>query len=237
MLRFDLITLFPRMAEGFLQESMLGQAAKNELLEIGVHDLRDWSQNKHQTADDRPFGGGPGMVLSPEPLFLSIEEVSTPGAEVIFLCPDGEPLSTPMARELAQKEHIVLVSGHYEGIDQRVRDHLVTREVSIGDYVLTNGTLPACVLIDCVARYVPGVLGEEKSLTQDSFSGTFLGFPQFTRPADYRGMKVPEVLLSGNHAAIEAWRQEQSLLKTQQRRPDLLERAAKAAPPDEKSPH
>lgn len=222
-MRFDLITLFPRMAEGYLQESMLGQAAKKGLLEIGVHDLRDWSQNKHKTADDRPFGGGAGMLLSPEPLFLSIEEVATPGAEVIYLCPDGEPLNTPLVRELAAKEHLVLVSGHYEGIDQRVRDTLITREVSIGDYVLTNGTLPACVLIDCVARYVPGVLGEEKSLTQDSFHDTFLGFPQFTRPAEYRGMKVPDVLLSGDHAKIAAWRREQSYLKTKERRPDLLE--------------
>ncbi|WP_309396134.1 tRNA (guanosine(37)-N1)-methyltransferase TrmD [Cerasicoccus maritimus] len=222
-MRFDLITLFPRMAEGYLQESMLGQATKKGLLEIGVHDLRDWSQNKHKTADDRPFGGGAGMLLSPEPLFHSIEEIATPGAEVIYLCPDGEQLNTPLVKELAQKEHLVLVSGHYEGIDQRVRDALVTREVSIGDYVLTNGTLPACVLIDCVARYVPGVLGEEKSLTQDSFHDTFLGFPQFTRPAEYRGMKVPEVLLSGDHAKIAAWRREQSYLKTKERRPDLLE--------------
>lgn len=221
-MRFDLITLFPRMAEGYLSESMLGQAVKNGLLEIGVHDLRDWSQNKHKTADDRPFGGGAGMLLSPEPLFLSIEEIATPGAEVIYLCPDGEQLCTPLVRALAQKEHIVLVSGHYEGIDQRVRDTLITREVSIGDYVLTNGTLPACVLIDCVARYVPGVLGEEKSLTQDSFHDTFLGFPQFTRPAEYRGMKVPDVLLSGDHAKIAAWRREQSISKTKERRPDLF---------------
>lgn len=210
------------MAEGYLSESMLGQAVKKDLLEIGVHDLRDWSQNKHKTADDRPFGGGAGMVLSPEPLFASIEEIATPGAEVIYLCPDGEQLNTPLVRELAGKEHLVLVSGHYEGIDQRVRDTLITREVSIGDYVLTNGTLPACVLIDCVARYVPGVLGEEKSLTQDSFHGTFLGFPQFTRPAEYRGMKVPDVLLSGDHAKIAAWRREQSISKTKERRPDLL---------------
>ncbi|GHC01009.1 tRNA (guanosine(37)-N1)-methyltransferase TrmD [Cerasicoccus arenae] len=235
-MRFDLITLFPRMAEGYLQESMLGQATKKGLLDIGVHDLRDWSQNKHKTADDRPFGGGAGMLLSPEPLFLSIEEVATPGAEVIYLCPDGETLSTPMARELAAKEHIVLVSGHYEGIDQRVRDTLITREVSIGDYVLTNGTLPACVLIDCVARYIPDVLGEEKSLTQDSFSDTFLGFPQFTRPADFRGMQVPEVLLSGDHAKIDAWRREQSLLKTKQRRPDLLEKRSTSRPSGKEGP-
>jgi len=235
-MRFDLITLFPRMAEGYLAESMLGQAARKGLLEVAVHDLRNWSQNKHQTADDRPFGGGAGMVLSPEPLFLAIEAIATPDAEVIYLCPDGERLSTTVVRELASKPHIVLVSGHYEGIDQRVRDALVTREISIGDYVLTNGTLPACVLIDCVARYVPGVLGEEKSLTQDSFHDCFLGFPQFTRPADFRGMKVPEILLSGDHAAIARWRQEQSLFKTKQRRPDLLAGTEFEEPPGDKSP-
>lgn len=221
--RIDLITLFPAMAEGFLRESMLGRATKKGLLDIGIHDLRSWCSDKHQTADDRPFGGGAGMLLKPKPLFDAVEAVQTPGAHVIYLCPDGEPLSTPLARELAANEsHLILISGHYEGIDQRVRDTLVHREVSIGDYVLTNGTLPACVLIDCVSRHIPGVLGEEKSLTQDSFNDTFLGFPQYTRPAQFRGMTVPEVLLSGNHAQIAKWREEQAKTKTAQRRPDLL---------------
>lgn len=215
------------MAEGFLRESMLGRAAKNGLLEIGIHDLRQWCTDKHQTADDRPFGGGAGMLLKPEPLFDAIESLRTENSHVIYLCPDGEQLSTPLSRELASGySHLILISGHYEGIDQRVRDALVQREVSIGDYVLTNGTLPACVLIDCVARYIPGVLGEEKSLTQDSFSDTFLGFPQYTRPAVFRDMTVPEVLLSGNHAQIAQWREEQARQKTTQRRPDLLARAA-----------
>lgn len=221
-MRIDLLTLFPTMAEAVLGESMIGRAQKNSLIQLGFHNLRDWATDKHHIVDDRPFGGGAGMVLKPEPLFAAIEELKTPAAQVVYLCPDGEKLSTPLVKELAAVKHLVLVSGHYEGIDQRVRDALVDREVSIGDYVLTNGTLPAMVLIDCVCRYVPGVLGEEKSLTQDSFHDSFLGFPQFTRPAEYRGMTVPEVLLSGDHKAIERWREEESLKKTRQRRPDLL---------------
>lgn len=219
--RIDLLTLFPKMAEGFLTESILGRAVAHGLLEIGVHNLRDWSTDKHRRVDDRPFGGGAGMLLMPEPLFAAIEQLKRPETTTIYLCPDGEPLSTPMARELAEKPHLLLLSGHYEGVDQRVRDALIDREVSIGDYVLTNGTLPAAVLIDCVVRQIPGVLGEEKSLTQDSFNDNFLTFPQFTRPAEFRGMKVPEVLLSGDHAAIERWREEERRRQTRLRRPDL----------------
>ncbi|MEM9227444.1 MAG: tRNA (guanosine(37)-N1)-methyltransferase TrmD [Verrucomicrobiota bacterium] len=219
--RIDLLTLFPQMAEGFLSESILGKAVEQGLLELKLHNLRDWSTDKHHKVDDRPFGGGAGMVLMPEPLFAAIEALKRRETTTIYLCPDGEPLSTTMAQELAQLPHLLLVSGHYEGIDQRVRDHLIDREVSIGDYVLTNGTLPAAVLIDCVVRQIPGVLGEEKSLTQDSFNDNFLTFPQFTRPAEYRGMKVPDVLLSGDHAAIERWRAEKRQERTRQRRPDL----------------
>ena len=219
--RIDLLTLFPRMAEGFLAESILGRAVSRGLMEMGVHNLRDWSTDKHKKVDDRPFGGGAGMVLMPEPLFDAIEALKTEQTTTIYLCPDGEMLSTEMARELSAHPHLLLVSGHYEGIDQRVRDTLVDREISIGDYVLTNGTLPACVLADCVTRQIPGVLGEEKSLTQDSFNDNFLTFPQFTRPAEYRGMKVPEVLLSGNHAAIEQWRAEERQRRTRTKRPDL----------------
>lgn len=223
LLRIDLLTLFPAMVEGFLRESMLGRAVENGLLDIRVHNLRDWAKDKHRTTDDRPFGGGAGMLLKPEPLFDAIEELRTPQAKVIYLAPDGEPLKPGIAAELAKETHLILISGHYEGIDQRVRDELVNREISIGDYVLTNGTLPAAVLIDCLARYVPGVLGEELSLTQDSFTGNLLSFPQYTRPADYRGLTVPPVLLAGNHAEIERWRKEQSLDKTRRRRPDLLD--------------
>lgn len=221
-LRIDLLTLFPAMVEGFLRESMVGRAVEKGLIAVEVHNLRDWAHDKHRTTDDRPFGGGAGMLLKPEPLFEAIEALRTPESTVVYLCPDGEPLKPAIAREFSQEKHLILISGHYEGIDQRVRDVLVNREISIGDYVLTNGTLPAAVLIDCLARYVPGVLGEELSLTQDSFNGNLLSFPQYTRPADYRGLSVPPVLLAGHHADIEQWRHEQSLDKTRQRRPDLL---------------
>ncbi len=222
-MRIDLLTLFPAMAEGFLSESMLGRAQKAGLLSVQLHNLRDWATDKHKIVDDRPFGGGAGMLLKPEPLFAAIEALRTPDTTTIYLAPDGEPLTTPLAHELSRENHLLLVSGHYEGIDERVRETLIDRELSIGDYVLTNGTLPALVLIDCVARQIPGVLGEEISLTQDSFSSGLLSFPQYTRPAEYRGMRVPEALLSGNHAEIAAWRAQQQRTRTQQRRPDLLE--------------
>ena len=162
------------------------------------------------------------MLMAPQPLFDAIESVRSPSAKVIYLCPDGEPLTNPLAKNLSQEKHLVLLSGHYEGIDQRVRDHLIDQEISIGDYVLTNGTLPAAVLIDCLARQIPGVLGEENSLTGDSFTNNFLAFPQYTRPANFRGLPVPPVLLSGDHAAIDKWRHEQQIKKTRQRRPDLF---------------
>lgn len=222
VIEFDILTLFPSMVEGFLHTSMLGRACKQGLIRADAHDLRAWAKDKHQITDDRPFGGGPGMVMKPEPFFDAVESMRRSNSKVIYLAPDGKTLSTPLARELAQEPHLILLSGHYEGIDQRVRDELVDMEVSIGDYVLTNGTLAAAVLMDCVSRYVPGVLGEEKSLTQDSFFNTLLGFPQYTRPADYRGMCVPEVLLSGDHQLIEAWRKEQQIIKTRQLRPELL---------------
>jgi len=221
-LQFDVLTLFPEMLSGFVTESMLGRAVRNGLIGIGRHNVRDWAEGKWQITDDRPFGGGAGMVMKPEPLFAAIDALCTPESKVIYLTPDGEPLSTPLARELSHEKHLILLSGHYEGIDQRVRDARVDLEVSIGDYILTNGTLAAAVLIDCVARFVPGVLGEEKSLTQDSFSDNLLGFPQYTRPVEYAGMRVPEVLLSGNHGEIERWRLECRMQKTRERRPDLL---------------
>lgn len=220
-MKVDILTLFPAMLEGFLSESMIGRAREAALLEIGVHNIRDWATDKHKVTDDRPFGGGAGMVMKADPLFAAIEAVRRPESLTVYLAPDGEPLSPVLARELNAQPHLVLVSGHYEGIDQRVRDHCIDREVSIGDYVLTNGTLAAAVLVDACARFTPGVLGEEKSLTHESFTDNLLDFPQYTRPADFRGWRVPEVLLSGNHAEIEQWRHLQRLERTSRLRPDL----------------
>lgn len=230
-MKIDLLTLFPGMLRGFLSESMIGRAIEKRLLDIGLHNLRDWASGKHKVTDDRPFGGGAGMVLKPEPIFAAFERLRRPETVTIYLAPDGERLTASLSREFAGERHLLLLSGHYEGVDQRVRDRLIDREISIGDYVLTNGTLAAAVFIDAVARYIPGVLGEEKSLTQDSFQNKLLSFPQFTRPAEFRGMKVPDVLLSGDHAKIERWRQAQRLERTRRLRPDLIQ------PTDEHESH
>ena len=221
-LTIDVLTLFPRMLDGFLAESILGKGIAAGHLSVNVRDLRDWTTDKHRTADDRPFGGGAGMVMKPEAAFAAIEQLQTPGCRRIYLTPDGVPLSPALAHELSQQRHLILLSGHYEGIDQRIRDGVIDQEISIGDYVLTNGTLAAAVLIDALARFIPGVLGEEKSLTHESFTNKLLDFPQYTRPAEFRGMSVPEVLLSGNHAEIEKWRRARQEEKTRQVRPDLL---------------
>jgi tRNA (guanine37-N1)-methyltransferase len=222
MLKIDVLTLFPRMLDSVLAESILGKGIAAGHLGVSVHDLRAWTTDKHRTADDRPFGGGAGMVMKPEPAIAAIEAVQTPGCRRIYLTPDGTPLSPALAEELSRQQHLVLLSGHYEGIDQRIRDTVIDQEISIGDYVLTNGTLAAAVLIDALARFIPGVLGEEKSLTHESFTSKLLDFPQYTRPAEYRGMSVPEVLLSGNHAEIEKWRHARQVEKTRLVRPDLL---------------
>jgi tRNA (guanine37-N1)-methyltransferase len=229
-LTIDILTLFPRMLDGFLAESILGKGIGAKLLDVRVHDLRDWTTDKHRTADDRPFGGGAGMVLKPEPVFAAIEELQkTSGADPgsgcrrIYLTPDGVPLTPALAEELSRLRHIIFLSGHYEGIDQRIRDGVIDQEISIGDYVLTNGTLAAAVVIDALSRFIPGVLGEEKSLTHESFTGKLLDFPQYTRPAEFRGMTVPEVLLSGDHGRIEKWRLAKRVEKTRAVRPDLLE--------------
>ena len=223
-LHIDILTLFPRMLDGFLAESILGRAVEANRLTVKVHDLRDWTTDKHNRADDRPFGGGAGMVLKPEPVFAAVEQLQKAGCRRIYLTPDGVPLSPALAEELSRQQHLILLSGHYEGIDQRIRDRLIDQEVSVGDYVLTNGTLAAAVLIDALARFIPGVLGEEKSLTSESFTGKLLDFPQYTRPAEFRGMSVPEVLLSGHHGEIEKWRLARRIEKTRQVRPDLLEK-------------
>ncbi|MSU71413.1 MAG: tRNA (guanosine(37)-N1)-methyltransferase TrmD [Opitutus sp.] len=221
-LSIDVLTLFPRMLEGFLAESILGKGLAAGHLTVNVRDLRGWTTDKHRTADDRPFGGGAGMVLKAEPVFAAIEQLQTPGCRRIYLTPDGAPLSPRIAQELSVQQHLIFLSGHYEGIDQRIRDSIIDQEISIGDYVLTNGTLAAAVVIDALARFIPGVLGDEKSLTHESFTSKLLDFPQYTRPAEFRGMSVPGVLLSGNHAEIEKWRIARQEEKTRQVRPDLL---------------
>ncbi|MEM1223716.1 MAG: tRNA (guanosine(37)-N1)-methyltransferase TrmD [Verrucomicrobiota bacterium] len=222
-IEFDILTLFPEMVEGFLSSSMIKRGQQNGLIRVNAHNLRDWAKDKHRKTDEIPYGGGSGMVMKPEPIFTAIEELQREESTVIYMAPDGEPLSSPLSRELSKEKHLILLSGHYEGVDQRVRDEIVDREISIGDYVLTNGTLAATVLIDSVSRFIPGFLGDENSLTEESFMSTFLGFPQYTRPPDYRGMCVPEVLLSGDHAAIAKWRRDQQIAKTRLLRPDLLD--------------
>ena len=221
-MKIDVLTLFPAMFAGPLDESIIMRARKAGLLELQIHQLRDWTHDRHKTVDDRPFGGGPGMLLKPEPLFEAVESLKRPGTKVILLSPGGRKFDQGIARELAAETDLLLVTGHYEGFDERVRTLLADDELSIGDYVLTNGALPAMVVIDAVTRLLPGVLGDDASSSDESFSAGLLEYPQYTRPAEFRGAKVPEVLLSGNHAEIEKWRREQAKARTQARRPDLL---------------
>ena len=220
-MEIDLLTLFPKMVEGFFNESIIGRAQKSGIVTIKVHNLRDWSLVKNKVVDDRPFGGGAGMVLKPEPIFLAWNELKRKTSQFIYLCPDGETLNSNISKELSRESHLVFLSGHYEGIDERVRQELVSREISIGDYVLTNGTIAAAVVIDSLLRQIKGVLGDEKCLTHDSFEGNYLSFPQYTRPSIYKDLKVPSVLLSGNHGEIKDWRRKQQFLRTKERRPDL----------------
>ncbi len=221
-LKIDVLTLFPAMFAGPLDESIIMRARKSGLLELNIHQLRDWAHDKHKTVDDRPFGGGPGMLLKPEPIFEAVESLKRDGTKVILLSPSGRKFNQAIARELSQEKDLLLVTGHYEGFDERIRETLADDELSIGDYVLTNGALPAMVVIDAVARLLPGVLGDDDSSRDESFSHGLLEYPQWTRPADFRGLKVPEVLLNGNHAEIEKWRREQAKVRTEAQRPDLL---------------
>ena len=222
-MKIDVLTLFPGMFPGPLDESIIKRACESGRLQLGIHDLRDYTHDRHRTVDDRPFGGGPGMLMKPEPLFEAVEALRGEKTRVILTSPAGRLFRQQIARELAAEEHLLLVCGSYEGFDERVRQGLADDELSIGDYVLTNGALPAMVIIDSVTRLLPGVLGDDESSQDESFSGGLLEYPQYTRPAEFRGMTVPEVLLSGDHAAIEKWRREQAEVQTRQRRPDLLE--------------
>jgi tRNA (guanine37-N1)-methyltransferase len=220
--KIDVVTIFPAMVAGPLDESILGRARAAGLVEVGVHDLRDYTTDRHRTTDDAPYGGGAGMVMRPEPLFAAVEALRTPEADVVLLTPQGRVFNQAIARELSAREHLILLCGRYEGFDERVRLHLATDELSIGDYVLTGGELPALVVIDAVVRLLPGVLGSEESLAEESHTTGLLEYPHFTRPPELRGWTVPDVLLSGNHAAIARWRREQALLRTLRRRPELL---------------
>jgi tRNA (guanine37-N1)-methyltransferase len=221
-MKIQVLTLFPGMFAGPLDESIVKRAREAGLLDLQIHNLRDYAHDRHRTVDDRPFGGGPGMLLKPEPIFEAVEKLAGEQTRVILLSPAGRPFNQAIARELAQLPDLLLVSGHYEGFDERVREQLADDEISIGDYVLTNGSLPAMVVVDAVTRLLPGVLGDDESSHEESFSHGLLEYPQYTRPAEFRGMKVPDVLLSGNHAQIAKWRAEQAAQRTKERRPDLL---------------
>ncbi|NUP98884.1 MAG: tRNA (guanosine(37)-N1)-methyltransferase TrmD [Armatimonadetes bacterium] len=226
-MRFDLISAVPAIFDGWREASILARGQEAGAIEIAVHDLRDWATDRHRTLDDYPYGGGAGMVLKVEPLAAAIEAVSalTPEpAEVILLTPQGEVFDQALARELARRPRLVLVCGRYEGVDERVREHLVTREVSIGDFVVTGGELPAMVVVDAVARLVPGVLGAAESAEDESFSEPLLEYPQYTRPVEFKGWRVPGELLSGHHERVRLWRRMQQLQRTLERRPDLLSR-------------
>ena len=225
-MRVDIITALPEIVRGPLDESIPGRAQSKGELQIEIHDLREYATGKYRKVDDYPFGGGAGMVLKPEPIFECFEHIKASGDEideVIFLTPDGEVFNQAIANELSLKNRLVLLAGHYKGVYQLVRDTLVTREISIGDYVLSGGELPAMVLVDAIARVLPGVLGDSSSALTDSFQDGFLDAPAYTRPADYNGLVVPDVLLSGDHKRIDEWRDQQRLDKTRKRRPDLLD--------------
>jgi tRNA (guanine37-N1)-methyltransferase len=222
--RFEVFTLFPEVFDPYLQTSILQRAIQRDLVEVHLHNIRDWTTDRHHVTDDEPYGGGGGMVMKPEPIFTAVEGVlgSPPACPVILLTPQGRLFSQSVAQELARLPHLAILCGRYEGVDERVRSHLVTDEISIGDYVLTGGELPALVLIDAITRLVPGVLGDPEGAWDDSHASGLLEYPHYTRPAEFRGWRVPDVLLSGDHARIARWRREQALLRTWQRRPDLL---------------
>ena len=227
-MRIDILTIFPGMFRGPFEESIVKRAVEKGIIQILLHDIRDYASDRHRTVDDYPYGGGQGMVMKPDPLFAAVEGVQGQAAErgpIVLLTPQGRLFDQKVAVELASEDRLILICGHYEGVDARVHEHLATDEISIGDYVLSGGELAAMVVVDAVVRQIPGVLGSPLSSADDSFAQGLLEYPQYTRPADFRGMSVPEVLLSGNHGEVARWRWQQSLLRTARRRPDLLVRA------------
>src|SRR6186997_1579555 len=233
-MRIDIVTLFPEICRAPLNESMMKRAQEKGVVDFRIHNLRDWTMDKHHIVDDAPFGGGQGMVMKPEPIFAALEDllgqidekskIENRKSKIILMSPAGRRFDQQMAQQLSQESHLIIICGHYEGVDHRVIEHLIDLEISIGDYVLTNGAIAAVVLVDAIVRLLPGTLGHEQSAADDSFSNGLLEAPQYTRPADFRGWKIPEVLLSGNHAEIAKWRKEQAIKRTRQNRPDLLGR-------------
>lgn len=222
-MRFDIITIFPKMFSALKDESIIKRAQDKKKVRIDVHDLRDFSKGNYKQVDDRPFGGGPGMVLMCEPIFKAVKKIKgRRKAKVILTCAGGKPLTQKMSRQLAKEKNLIIICGHYEGVDERVREELVDESISIGDYVLTGGELPAMVMVDAVTRLLPGVLGKDESSEDESFENGLLEYPQYTRPADFKGKKVPDVLLTGNHAKIEEWRRKESIQRTKRVRPDLI---------------
>jgi tRNA (guanine37-N1)-methyltransferase len=221
-MRIDFLTIFPGLISGVLQHSLLNQAGKKGLLEFQVHDLRDYTHDRHRTVDDEPYGGGPGMVFKPEPVFEAVEAIRQDGATIILPSPQGEPFSAQIAEQLAGNSQLIFLCGRYEGVDERVREALVDRELSIGDFVVMGGELPSLLMTEAIVRYVPGIVGDEQSVQFDSFQESLLDFPHYTRPAEFRGLRVPEVLMSGNHEQIRIWRRKMMLRRTLERRPDLL---------------
>ena len=228
-LSIDIVTIFPQMLKGFLEESMMKRAVMLGAVSFRTINPRDFTEDRHRTTDDRPYGGGPGMVMMPGPLFAAVESVMTPSSKVILMTPQGRVFKQSVAAELTKSSHLIFISGHYEGVDERVREKLATDEISIGDYVLTSGTLAAAVVIDAVVRLLPGVLGGEGATEEESFSDGMLEYPQYTRPPVFRGMEVPEILRSGDHSSIARWRAEQAKSRTRQRRPDLLDKEGAGA--------
>lgn len=226
-MRFDIFSLFPEVFPPYLNTSILKRAQEAGMLEVRTHNIRDWATDKHHTTDDTPYGGGGGMVMKPEPIFSAVESVlgSPPECPLILMSPQGRPFTQKIAFELAEQEHLALLCGRYESLDERIREHLVTDSISIGDYVLTGGELPALVLIDAITRLLPGVLGDPEATMDDSHATGLLEYPHYTRPPEFRGWGVPEVLLSGNHAEVERWRRQESLRRTLQHRPDLIAKA------------
>lgn len=224
-MKIDFLSIFPEMFSGPLEASIIKRARENGIVDISIHNIRDYSKNKHKKVDDYPYGGGAGMVMKPEPFFDALEDIGyNEASEIIILTPQGTQFSQRIAEELSQKEHLIFLCGHYEGIDYRVHEHFNAREISIGDYVLTGGELPSMVIADAVIRLLPGSISKEESHQNDSFQNGLLEHPHYTRPAEYRGMSVPDVLLSGNHSEIEKWRLEKSLEMTRKKRPDLMEK-------------